>query len=74
MLGNSIYSNDGVGIVGPNPVALGSALVSNGVVTIQGRLNGSANARHHVELFANDAFDPSGFGEGQRFLGATPMS
>ena len=36
--------------------------------TISGTLNSNPNQTFEVELFSNDAADPSGFGEGQTFL------
>jgi VCBS repeat-containing protein len=38
---------------------------------ISGILNSRAGRNYRIELFANPAFDPSGAGEGQIFLGAT---
>src|SRR5207302_10967664 len=43
-------------------------------VTIQGTLNSLANSTYRLECFDNIAFDPSNFGEGQRFIGATPVT
>jgi hypothetical protein len=78
ILGNSIYSNILMGIQGDmlnsqaaigNFPFLSSAISSNGQAIIQGRLNGVSNATHRIEFFANDSLDPSGFGQGQYFLG-----
>ncbi|PWU18374.1 MAG: hypothetical protein C5B50_09305 [Verrucomicrobia bacterium] len=83
VLGNSIYSNILMGIQGDmvnsrnalgNFPFLSSALSSNGQAIIQGRLNGISNAIHRIEFFANDWLDPSGFGQGQRFLGSTNIT
>jgi len=80
ILGNSIHSNFGLGIGGNlvnspagrgNFPLLSSALSTNGVLTIQGRLNSVSNAPHRIEFFANDTLDPSSHGEGKIFLGAT---
>ncbi len=80
VLGNSIHSNAGRGIGGNlvNSVGgrgnfpfLSSGFSSNGLTTIQGRLQSVSNALHRIELFANDTFDLSSFGEGKIFLGAT---
>ena len=46
----------------------------SGVTTISGQLSSSANTTFHVELFLNDAADPSGYGEGQTFLGSVPVA
>jgi len=37
--------------------------------TIAGTLDGVAGSRYRIELFANVASDPSGFGQGQTYLG-----
>jgi hypothetical protein len=42
---------------------------SGGMTTINGRLNSSANTMYRIEFFANDAIDPTGYGEGQTYLG-----
>jgi hypothetical protein len=39
------------------------------MTTITGRLNSSASTTYRIEFFANDAIDPSGYGQGQTFLG-----
>jgi CSLREA domain-containing protein len=89
ILGNSIFSNAGLGIdlgndnvtdndvgdvdAGPNnlqnfPVLSGA--VTDGVddVHIAGSLNGAASTTYRVEFFAFSAPDPSGHGEGRRYL------
>lgn len=96
-LGNSIFSNGGLGInllpaplgsepgsvvtpndpgdtdVGANNLqnfpVLGSAVTFGGGVTIQGTLNSTPNRAYRIDFFANTSSDPSGFGEGERFLG-----
>jgi len=92
ILGNSIFSNSGLGIdisppgvtpndncesaVGPNinpqnfPV-IASATADSATTTIRGTLNSAPNTQFRVELFANSECDPSGYGEGQTFLGFT---
>src|SRR5262249_4409281 len=88
ILGNSIFSNRGLGIdlgnngVTPNdprdadtgptnlqnfPV-LTSALSSGVETSIIGRLDSAPNQTYRIELFVNTACDPSGNGEGERFL------
>jgi CSLREA domain-containing protein len=51
-----------------------AASVFSGVVTITGTLNSTAGGRFQLDLFANDVCDPSGYGEGQRFLGVKPVT
>ncbi len=46
-----------------------SALIGVGNINIQGTLNSLPNATYRIEFFANNAGDPSGFGEGEFFLG-----
>ncbi len=48
---------------------LTSATSSGGNTIIQGTLNSTANTSFRLEFFANSASDPSGFGEGQTYLG-----
>lgn len=51
-----------------------TAATSDGIVTkLQGTLNSTANTTFTIEFFANDACDPSGFGEGQTFIGSTTV-
>jgi len=82
ILGNSIFANAGLGIdlggdgVTPNspggpqnfPV-LTSVLPAGSGTVITGTLNSTANHTFRIEFFDNDAPDPSGFGQGRRFLG-----
>ena len=42
-----------------------------GLTTISGKLNSAANTTYRIEFFANDAIDPTGFGEGDTFIGST---
>ena len=94
ILGNSIFSNAGLGIdlpsatensfrVTPNDLGdadtgannlqnfpvLESVSSSGGMTNITGRLNSAASTTYRIEFFANDAIDPSSYGEGQIFLG-----
>jgi CSLREA domain-containing protein len=54
------------------------ALSDGGTVTIDGSLDSNASSNgitYRLEFFANDACDqPSGFGEGKTFLGATSLT
>ncbi|HEX5079057.1 MAG TPA: right-handed parallel beta-helix repeat-containing protein, partial [Geminicoccaceae bacterium] len=85
LLGNSIHDNAGRGIsyqlagfVQGNYLTLNSAApLAGGGTRVQGSLAGSglsAGASYRIELFANSACDPSGAGEGERFLGATSVT
>lgn len=77
------YSGSGLGVVTPNdpgdadpgannlqnfPVITNA--VAGAVTTIQGTLNSTAHQTFRVEFFGNAAADPSGYGEGQTYLGA----
>ena len=74
--------NDGVSLndpcdsdIGPNnfqnfPI-LTAAVSASGEIRLVGSLDSLANARFLLEFFANEQCDPSGYGEGQYFLGST---
>ncbi len=74
---DSITPNDaGDDDTGPNnrqnfPVI---SLFETGATRIVGTLNSEANTTFEIDFFANAAADPSGFGEGERFLGATTVT
>jgi hypothetical protein len=80
---NSIFSNGALGIDQneaddannnqPAPV-LSSAVLSSGTTTVQGTLTAAPNTTYTVEFFANTVCDPSGFGEGQTFLGSITVT
>ncbi len=58
---------------GPNNLqnfpVIKSVTNSGGMTTITGTLNSIANTTYRIEFFANDAIDPTGYGEGQTFIG-----
>jgi hypothetical protein len=85
--GNSIFSNsglgidDGTGVVYTNDLCdqdseqnfpiLASA-ISGGLSTrVRGTLNSRPSATFALDFYASSACDPSGYGEGQRYLGST---
>jgi trimeric autotransporter adhesin len=45
-----------------------SAFISGDNAVVMGTMHGAANTHYQVEMFANDSCDPSGYGEGQRFM------
>ena len=51
-----------------------SVVESSGSVEVVGTLDSLPSADYHLEFFASDTADPSHFGEGQVFLGATDVS
>lgn len=61
------------GNTGPNGLqnfpVINSAVASAAGVAVQGVLDSQANKTYRVELFASREADPSGFGEGETFLG-----
>ncbi len=50
------------------------AAVAAGGTAIGGTLRSTPNSSFRVEFFSSDACDSSGFGEGQRFLGAATVA
>ena len=46
-----------------------TSATTNADTTVEGTLNSIADTTFRVEFFSNSAVDPSGFGEGQTFLG-----
>ncbi len=65
-------NDDGDGDADPNnlqnfPVII--SVTTNGATIITGTLNSTASTRFRLEFFSNSEPDPSGFGEGERFLG-----
>lgn len=54
--------------------SLTSALASGLALTIQGSLNSTPSSVFRVEFFSNAECDPSGFGEGEKFIGSTTVS
>ncbi len=47
-----------------------SSSSSGGSTTIQGTLDSAANMTFRIEFFTTSAADPSGFGEGEKFIGS----
>jgi titin len=75
ILGNSIFSNGNLGIELTGNANLQQSfptltvISSNGVLTVAGVLNSIPNLQLRVEYFGSSFCDPSGFGEGQTYLG-----
>ena len=46
-----------------------SAVTDGSDINLTGSLNGNSSTTYRVEFFANAMTDPSGFGEGERYLG-----
>lgn len=77
--GDGITPNDaGDADEGPNrlqnfPEFTGATL-SGSTLTVEGTLSSTPSTSFHIEFFINDAADPSGFGEGERFIGSKMVS
>ncbi|WP_406700438.1 Calx-beta domain-containing protein [Singulisphaera sp. Ch08] len=82
ILSNSIFSNVKLGIdlggsgnKSQQAPALSAASTDTRSVTISGSLNGSRpDAAYVIQFFANTTADPSGFGEGELWLGTLPIN
>jgi len=63
---------------GPNRLqnfpVLTSAVVQPGLTTISGTLNSTPNSPFALDFFHSVAPDPSGYGEGQQYLGSTSVT
>ena len=76
---NGVSLNDpGDADTGPNGLQnfpmLTSASGGATTITVAGSLNSTANSPFRLEFFFNGACDPSGYGEGERFLGFTVVT
>ncbi len=72
VLANSIFSDTRLGIEGANMnyPNLTSAVSDSSSITITGTVSGSPGDTLTLEFFSNAACNPSGFGEGQTYLGS----
>src|ERR1019366_10284028 len=68
----------GDGDTGPNNLQnyplLNSLTSSGGNTTIAGTLNSTANTTFTLDFYDNATADPSGYGEGQTYLGSTNVT
>ena len=77
---NSIHDNGGLGIQLGNAnnnqafPTLTTATRSAAGAVISGTLSSSPNTTFAIDFFANSAADPSGFGEGQIYLGSASVT
>ncbi len=68
---------DGDGFVanqGQNFPEISDASVTGSKATVSGKLNSTASTTFRLEFFASAACDPSGYGEGQTFIGSTSVT
>src|SRR5581483_11381519 len=76
ILGNSIFSNDGLGISldganhGQAAPVITSVVTEGGSTTIGGTLASTPSTQFRIELFSSPSCDASGAGEGRVFLGS----
>ena len=55
------------------PPTLTSATSNGSSLTVQGTFQGTALTNYSLDLFANDTCNPSGYGEGQYYLGSATV-
>ena len=74
--GFGVTANDpGDGDNGPNKLQNYPVLTSaNSQAVIQGSLNSVANKAYRIDFFSSPAADPSGFGEGQTWIGSVNVT
>lgn len=81
ILSNNIFGNDLLGIslnggqgnLGQEAPALLEATSSGATLTVTGTLASAPNTTYTIQFFVNSSLDPSGFGEGEFFLGETQI-
>ena len=77
--GNSVTPNDlGDGDSGANNLqnypVLSSVSSNGGQTAIQGTLNSSGSTAYNLDFYANSSCDPSGYGEGEIYLGSDTVT
>lgn len=81
ILSNNIFGNDLLGIslnggqgnIGQEAPSLLEAISSGATLTVSGTLASAPNTTYTIQFFVNSSLDPSGFGEGEFFLGETQI-
>ena len=76
--GDGVTLNDSTGHVGPNnyqnfPVVT-STTFGGGVTQVIGHLDSTPNTTFTLDFYASTLRDPSGYGEGQTYLGSTTVT
>ena len=77
---DGVTANDlGDGDTGTNngqnfPVLTTAGTNASSQVTVEGTLNSTASTTFRLEFFANTAEDPTGYGEGETYLGTTEVT
>jgi IPT/TIG domain len=72
ILSNSIHDNGNLGIH-LNPLPASASLASAAYDGAHTTITGTSPIGGSIEIFSNSACDPSGFGEGQTFIGSYPL-
>jgi len=54
-----------------NAPTVNTVEVAGGTTSVSGRLDSAPNQTYSIDLYANPSCDPSGYGEGQTYLGST---
>lgn len=77
--GNSVFGNLGLGIdlaadVGGPAVPALTRVVFGAVTRVIGTYTGAANTTILIDLYASPTADPTGFGEGKRYLGTISVT
>jgi hypothetical protein len=75
---NGVTTNGSKGATGPNNYlqfpTFSSVVLNGSNLSVNGSVTGAKNTTETVQFFANDAADPSGFGEGQTLVGTISVS
>jgi hypothetical protein len=71
---NDVGDGDDGGNLLQNFPVLTSATIAGGATRVAGSLNSTPSTKFRVEFFSNEECDPSGFGEGEKFLGSTDVT
>lgn len=71
---NDVGDADGGSNFLQNFPVLTSATIAGSTTRVAGNLNSTPSTTFRIEFFSNEECDPSGFGEGEKFLGATDVT
>ena len=76
--GDGVTTNDSFGHDGPNAYQnfpeLVSATRAGSSMTVQGRLSADADRTYMVDIYASEQADPTGYGQGQTYLGSAMVT
>ncbi|WP_457652635.1 right-handed parallel beta-helix repeat-containing protein [Rhodocaloribacter sp.] len=72
---DGVTPNDSLDVdEGPNGFQNFPVITSASGTTVEGSLDSEPNQTYRIEFFNNDAFDPTGFGEGRTFVGSVEVT